>query len=137
MAAHVDLVLAGFDAWNRQDLEGFLATLAPDVEFWTSGVFPDFDPVYRGHAGIAEFWRRLHEPWDTLRTDPEAIEELGDWVVYVFRFRAKGTSSGVDVDLRFANAIHVLNDRGVQIVARRTLEEAREVALKGQPTETG
>ncbi len=136
MSANVDLVLAGFDAWNRQDLDGFLATLAPEAEFWTSGVFPDFDTVYRGHVGIAEFWRRMHEPWDMLRTDPEAVEELGDWVVYVFRFRAKGAESGVGVDLRFANAAHILNDRVVRIVARRTLQEAREVALDGQPTGT-
>ena len=136
MSENVDLVVAGFDAWNRQDLDGFLASLAPDVEFWTSGVFPDFDSVYRGHVGIAEFWRRLHEPWDSLRADPEAIEELGDWVVYVFRFRAKGAGSGVDVDLRFANAAQVFNDHVVRIVARRTLEEAREVALEGQPTGT-
>jgi ketosteroid isomerase-like protein len=136
MSGNVDLILAGFDAWNRQDLEGFLASLAPDVEWWTSGVFPDFDAVYRGHVGVAEFWRRLHEPWDTLRSDPEAIEELGDWVVYLFRFRAKGAGSGVDVDLRFANAVHVVDGRTVRIVARRTLEEAREVALEGQHTGT-
>ena len=134
MSENVDLVVAGFDAWNRQDLDGFLASLAPDVEFWTSGVFPDFDAVYRGHVGIAELWRRPHEPWDSLRADPEAIEELGDWVVYVFRFRAKGAGSGVDVDQRFANAAQVVNDRVVRIVARRTLEEARQVALEGQPT---
>jgi ketosteroid isomerase-like protein len=134
MSGNVDLVGAAFDAWNRQDLDGLLASLAPDVELWTSGVFPDFDAVYRGHVGFAEFWRKLHEPWDTLRADPEAIEELCDWAVYVVRFRAKGAGSGVDVDQRFANAALILNDRVVRIVARRTLEEAREVALEGQLT---
>ena len=136
MSENVDLVVAGFDAWNRQDLDGFLAFAAPDVEFWASGVFPDFDAVYRGRAGVAEFWRRINEPWDALRVDPEAIEEYGNWVVYVFRFRAKGIGSGADVDLRFANAVQIVNGRVVRLVARRTLDEAREVAVEGQPTGT-
>jgi ketosteroid isomerase-like protein len=136
MSENVDLVLAAVDAWNRQDLDGFLAFAAPDVEFWASGVFPDFDAVYRGRAGVAEFWRRINEPWDALRVDPEAIEEYGNWVVYVFRFRAKGIGSGADVDLRFANAVQIVNGRVVRLVARRTLDEAREVAVEGQPTGT-
>ncbi len=131
MSQNTDVILAGAEAWNRQDLDGFLARLTPDAEFVTSGVFPDFDPVYRGRDGIAEFWRRLHEPWDRLEVEIGQIEEHGNWVVYAFRFRAKGAGSGAGVDLRFANAAEFRGDRVARIVAHRDFQQARETALGG------
>jgi len=35
----------------------------PDAKLLTSGIFPDFDPVYRGRKGLNEFWREMHQPW--------------------------------------------------------------------------
>jgi ketosteroid isomerase-like protein len=131
MSENLDLARAWFEIWNRADLEGWLGVQTPDAEFWTSGTFPDFDPVYRGSRRLAEWWHRLHEPWDPLRMDPERFEEVGDWVVCAFRFRAKGVGSGVEVDLQFAAAIRVVNGFVVRTVTRRTLEEARAVALGG------
>jgi ketosteroid isomerase-like protein len=131
MSENIDLARSWFDIWNRGDLDGWLAAQAEDAEFWTSGTFPDFEPVYHGHPKLAEWWRRLHEPWDPLRMEPEEFEELGDWVVCSFRFRAKGVGSGIEVDLRFAAAIRVIDGRVVLTVSRRTLDEARAVALEG------
>jgi ketosteroid isomerase-like protein len=127
------LISAGLDAWNRQDLDDWLALLAPEVELWTSGAFPDFDPVYRGQPGAVEFWRKLHDPWDTLILDLDVLEPYGGWLAYAFRFRAKGVGSGVEVDLRFANAARVIDGRMDRIVTRRTLEEARDVAVGRKP----
>jgi ketosteroid isomerase-like protein len=129
MAGNVDVVRAGFDAWNRENLEGWLAILDPDAEFHTSGVFPDFERIYRGHAELAEFWRAMHEPWETLQLEVEHIEEHADWVVYEFRFHGHGADSGAEADLRFANAARFRDGREVEIVARRTLDAARELAM--------
>jgi ketosteroid isomerase-like protein len=125
---NVEQVRRTVDGWNRDDLDLVLETLDPEVEFHTSGVFPDFDAVYRGREGYARFWRAMHEPWEELRLYIERIEEGDDCVVLEFRFRAKGTGSGAHVDLKFANAITLRDGLQTKIVARRVFEEALTAA---------
>jgi ketosteroid isomerase-like protein len=133
MSKNSELVLAGYEAWNRDNVDAWLETLHPDVELHTSGVWPDFDPVYRGKEGLAEFWRRMHEPWEMFRIDVEQIDEQGDCFAVTLRFRAKGVDSGLEVDMRFANAIRVRDGLQVEVVSRRTVEEAREMLRLRQP----
>jgi hypothetical protein len=53
--------------------------------------------------------------------------------VLTLRFRAEGVDSGVDVDMRFANAIRVRDGLQIEVVSRRTVEEAREALGQTQP----
>src|SRR2546423_580804 len=105
MSKNSELILAGYEAWNRDDLDAYLETLHPEVKLHTSGVWPDFDPVYSGHEGITEFWRRMHEPWEGFRMDIEHINEEGDRFTTAVRFRARGVDSGVEVDMPFAHGL--------------------------------
>ena len=50
----------GIDAWNRDDLDEWLAGFAPEAEFHTTGRFPD-ERVYRGRAGLERYWAEIHE----------------------------------------------------------------------------
>jgi ketosteroid isomerase-like protein len=45
---NVDRMRAAFDAFNRGDLDGLVAGLAPDFEYVPSGGLPDTDDSYRG-----------------------------------------------------------------------------------------
>ena len=60
---NVEIVRAGYAAWNRQDLDQFLADVSPRVVFHTAGIFPSHDPVYHGHDGIRNFWQIFHDAW--------------------------------------------------------------------------
>ena len=122
-----NVVRASVAGWNRDDLDAVLDTLRPR-EIHTSGVFPDFDAVYRGRDGFARFWRALHEPWEQLRLDIERIEDGDDCLALEFRFRARGIGSGAQVDLRFCNAITLRDGLQTKIVARRVFEDARKAA---------
>jgi ketosteroid isomerase-like protein len=137
MPTNSELLLAGFDAWNRDDCDAWLELLDPEVEIRTSGVFPDFAPVYRGHERAAKFWRQMREPWDVFRIDVEHIEEEDDLVTAAIRFRARGADSGVEVDMRFGSAIRVRNGVATELVNRRTHEEALEALLQDQRTTAG
>jgi ketosteroid isomerase-like protein len=130
-----ELLLAGYDAWNRDDCDAWLELLHPDIEIHTSGVFPDLAPVYRGHERAARFWAQMLEPWETLRIDVERIEEEGDVVTAAIRFRARGADSGVEVDMRFCNAIRVRDGLATELVNRRTFEEARRALRPRQRAE--
>ena len=133
MSDNGELLLAGFDAWNRDDCDGWLKLLAPGIEVQTAGVFPDLADVYRGHEGAARFWRQLREPWEVFRIDVERIEAQGDIAMAAVRFRATGADSGVQVDMRFGNAIRVRDGLATVLLNRRTLEEARDALLETQP----
>ena len=123
------LLLAGIDAWNHDDRDAWLSLLAPDVEVQTAGVFPDLELTYTGHEGAAEFWRRLHEPWEIFRIDVEDVEAEADIALASVRFRATGMDSGVQVDMRFCNAIRVRGGLATALVNRLRPEDARAALM--------
>jgi ketosteroid isomerase-like protein len=122
--SHRALVEASTEAWNGLNLAGWLETFDPDIEFRSSGAFPGLRPVYRGYDGLTAFWRAFHEPWETLRFDLQRFAEGDDWTVGEFRFRAKGVSSGAQVDMIFCNVSRIRNGRFVEISARNNFDEA-------------
>jgi ketosteroid isomerase-like protein len=121
-----ELLLAGYDAWNRDDLEGWLELLHPDVQILTSGVFPDLARDYRGHERAAKFWHQMHEPWDVFRIEVEHVEDEGDCAIASIRFRGCGADSGVEVDMRFGMLMRVRDGLAIELVNRRTFDEARK-----------
>jgi ketosteroid isomerase-like protein len=133
MPTNSELLLAGYDAWNRDDCDAWLELLQPDVEIRTSGLFPDLADVYRGHRQARKFWRQMREPWEVFQIDVDDVEEQGDVASAAIRFRARGADSGVEVDMRFGNAIHVRDGLATALVNRRTPKEARDALLAEQP----
>lgn len=132
-----ELLLAGYDAWNRDDCDAWLELLDPDIELSTSGVFPDLSASYRGHRQAARFWQQMREPWAVFRIDVEHMEEEDDAVTAAIRFRGRGVDSGVEVDMRFGHAIRVRDGVAVEFVTRRTPEEARRELPATTPRRAG
>jgi ketosteroid isomerase-like protein len=127
-------LLAGYDAWNRDDCDAWLALLASDVVISTSGVFPDLSAEYCGHGEAVRFWKQLHAPWEEFRIDVEQVEDDGAYAFAAIRFRGRGEDSGIEVDMRFGMGIR-LGDDGLatHMVNRRTQEEARQVLMDERP----
>jgi ketosteroid isomerase-like protein len=117
MSKNSELVRKGYAAWSHDDRDAWLETLHPDVEIRTSGIWPDFDPIYHGHEGLAEFWRRMYEAWEEFRIDIERLDEECDCFVLALRFRGTGAGSGVEVDLKFANAIRMHEGLQAEIIS--------------------
>jgi ketosteroid isomerase-like protein len=130
--SNTDLLRAGYDAWNRGDLDAWLELLDPDIVIRTSGAFPDFAPEYRGLEPARKFWRQMLEPWEDFRIEVEQIEEEGDIVAAGIRFVARGRDSGVDVELRFGSGIRVRDGVAVELVNRRSVEEVREALRQSE-----
>jgi ketosteroid isomerase-like protein len=124
---------AGYDAWNRDDLDAYLELLHPDVHISTAGVFPDLAPEYAGRERAATFWRQMHEPWESFRIDVEHIEDEGDWAIASLRFRGRGADSGVEVDMRFGMAMRASDGLGIEFLNRRTFDEARKAVRIERP----
>ena len=113
---NVEIVRAFTQAFNEQDVEGIVSVCDPDVEFHST-----FAAVggadYHGHAGVREWQRDFKDAWGEIRSDVEAIYDLGDNVLTFTLIRGQGKHSGVAVELTAA------------IVTR--LEHGRIVYFKG------
>jgi ketosteroid isomerase-like protein len=129
--SNTDLLLAGYEAWNRGDRDAWLALLDPDIQIETSGVFPDLAPEYHGHKRAAKFWSQMLEPWEEFHIEVERIEEESDIVAAGIRFRARGSDSGVEVDMSFGNGIRIRDGLAIELLNRRTFEEAFEALRQG------
>jgi ketosteroid isomerase-like protein len=125
VSTNSELLRAGYDAWNRGDLQGWLELLHPDVQILTSGMFPDLAHDYRGRERAKTFWHQMHEPWEVFVIDVEHVEDERDWAIASIRFRARGADSGVEVDMRFGMAMRVQDEQAIELVNRRNFDEAR------------
>ena len=136
VGSNSEKLLAGYDAWNREDCDAWLAYLAEDVVISTSGVFPDLSAQYCGHGEAVRFWKQLHAPWEEFRIDVEHVEDDEDYAFAAIRFRGRGVDSGIEVDMRFGMGIRVGDDGlATHMVNRRTPEEARKVLRAQEPDE--
>jgi ketosteroid isomerase-like protein len=125
---NVELARRTYEAWNVGDRQGWLDTLDPGVELTTSGIWPDFDPVYRGHEGAARFYDQINEAWEYFRVEPQGIVEEGTGLGVAVLFRGKGAGSGVEVELEFHHGLHIRDGLIDHLASRRTLAEALEAA---------
>jgi uncharacterized protein len=98
---NVEIVRAMYETVNGK-LHGDPALLAPDVEFHLSGAFPDLDPLYRGREGFQKLNDQLNAPWEELSLDPDRITEIGERVLVLSHFQARGRD-GIEVRLPFAH----------------------------------
>ena len=94
-----------------------------EVEIRVSSDWTDAD-VFRGLEGLAELRRRLIEPWDEYRQEPEEFIEAGDHVVAVCREYARGKNSGVRVEQTLVVVWTMQDGKAVLVRGFRTKDEA-------------
>jgi ketosteroid isomerase-like protein len=96
---HVEVVLRNLDAWRRGDIEAWLATAHPEVEYVSvvASQVEGADVVYRGHDGLRRYWAEWRSVWD-VNVEIEETRDLGDTVLLLGRVRAQGEASGVDLE---------------------------------------
>jgi ketosteroid isomerase-like protein len=111
----------GSDFWREH--------VAEDVVWDTSAVsYAGISGVYRGHAGVEQFFRNWLGPWESPTVELLEVIDAGDSVFTVMRWRARGRGSGVEVQRDFFG-IYAFRD-GVVVGFRQaeTRAEALEAA---------
>ena len=94
---NVELAYRVADAFNRRDLDAFLALCDPDGEYFSHLVELEGGGPYRGHDGIRSWWKSLFAFSPDFRTEIEEVRDLGD--VTVTRLRAHGHARESNVPL--------------------------------------
>lgn len=105
-----------YDAWNRGDEDALVVHCHPDVEFHTSGHYPDLPEVYRGIEGMRTFFRDFMALWEELTIEPCRYEMVGERGLALWRFSGVGRG-GVPVEREHA---HIAAGRDGLIVYLRS-----------------
>src|SRR5205085_6511327 len=96
--ANVEIVRKGWRAFERGDIEGFLALcdrgVVWDQAHYVSG---EFDPVYQGHDGVARFLKEWQEFFEGYYAHTEEYIDAGEAVLTRVRQGGRGKHSGARV----------------------------------------
>ena len=92
---NVDRFLESMEAFNRRDLDAFLAFMDPEVEFVVRLMEMEGRPYLRGHDGIREWWRGMFAVFPDFEIEVREARDLGDSVIAALRMRGHGGDSGV------------------------------------------
>jgi ketosteroid isomerase-like protein len=87
------------DAMDRGDLRSVSESLHPDVVWEHNlGAGSPEEGVYRGRASVVALFERILEPWESLRSEPREIRDLGGGAFDVRgELRAKHSTSATEI----------------------------------------
>jgi ketosteroid isomerase-like protein len=100
---NVELARKHVDAWNRGDVDTWVELFHPEGEYISEQIWriEGAENVFRGREGVRRFWDEWHSVWD-LTVEVSEIRDRGDTVLTIGRNRARGSASGVDLDVPMA-----------------------------------
>jgi ketosteroid isomerase-like protein len=127
---NVEAVKRAAVAGNRRDVEAILEELDPEVE-WHPGlpaVLGGEATVYRGHEGVRKLWRDLYEAFAEVQIEYSEIRDLGDRVLAIGRFNARGRESGAEVESPVAYLVEERNGKAIRVRTYLDLREALQAA---------
>ena len=125
LSENARIALKGAEALSNRDLEAVLEVAHPEIEFVTHPGFVGQEPAYRGHEGVRH-WLKALEPWESFQVEVEEVIDISDdAVVAVSHVTARGSGSGVDVEMRTYDVVTIVDGK----IRRRRHYETREDAL--------
>ncbi len=126
---NVEVAHRAWEAFHRDDIDGFLTCIDPEVE-WHS-LMQEMDGVAHGHAGVRRWWTSLFAAFPDWRPSIVDVRDLGDFVLFHARAVGRGAASGAVVQEDFWQVAEVRGGRIVWYRVFRNEEEALEaVGLK-------
>jgi uncharacterized protein len=126
-----DLVRAVYTAIEDHDFEAGFAHLSEDFE-WLE---PD-SLIGGHHRGFEDVRRAIEaqlEVFDEFTIEPEEFHEAGDRVAVAIRQRARGGSSGAEIEIRIGHLWTVRGGKVVRLEVFPVREEARRALDSGRP----
>jgi ketosteroid isomerase-like protein len=128
---NVETVKRAVEAWNADDLDGFLSELAADVE-WQPAIQPGLEgkaTTYRGHDGARKIWRQDRgEAWERLTNRPHEFRDLGASVLVLGHIDLTARVTGIEFSQEVGEVFDLRAGKIVRIRDFLTHAEAIEAA---------
>jgi ketosteroid isomerase-like protein len=118
------------EAANRRDTEAALEDLDPEVEWHPviQVLLGGEATVYRGHRGVREVLREADEAFAETHYEFSEIRDLGDRIVALGRFRARGKGSAAEVESPLGYIVEFKNGKAVRLWSFLDPDEALKAA---------
>jgi ketosteroid isomerase-like protein len=103
------------EAFNRRDLESWLAFMDEDVEIESR--FSRFGNTrFRGHRSIQRWWDDLGEAWEVIEVALEEVRQVGpDETLALARLNARGRGSGLEVREPIAHRVRYRDGKWLRL----------------------
>jgi hypothetical protein len=122
---NVELSERAAEAFNRRDLEGFLALMDDDVEGHPLAM--DMEGGYCGHSGTKRWWDAQFDSFPDLTIEVVAMSERDDLTIAELCMRGTGAGGAVPVDTTIWRVSQWRSGKCVWWGTFWTEEEARQV----------
>ena len=109
-------------AFNRRDVAGLVEMTTNDFEWVTWTGTAEFT-AYHGAEGLARYFRDA-DVWELLNLDAREFRDLGDEVLVVGTFHARGGGSGVEIEVPYYSAFFTRGGKLARVLSFRTEDEA-------------
>ena len=118
----VQLARNAVAAFNRRDVAALVELTTDDFEWvtWTGTVEPT---AYHGAEGLARYFQDA-DVWELLELDVGEFRDLGDRVLVVGMFHARGGGSGAEIHVPYYSAFFTRGGRLARVLSFRTEDEA-------------
>jgi ketosteroid isomerase-like protein len=121
-----ETIYSAYEAWSRRDVEALLEAVHPDAEARPILGANIGASVYRGHDGLRQWFKDLHQEWETFETRVTAIDERGERALCTIDVHARGRASGVVIEGELYRLIELRDGLILRLEAFRD----RDAAMK-------
>jgi ketosteroid isomerase-like protein len=125
---NVELTYQAADAFNRGDLDAFLALCDSDIEAHSRLAQVEGGRPYRGHEGVRSWWESLFAIVPDFSTEIEGVRDIGDSTVVQVRQRGHGVESDAPMEQRQWVVTKWRDKKAVSLRIYFSEAEAREAA---------
>ena len=101
---NVELFRRSVDAFNRRDLDAYLALMDDDVEGIPRAVAMEGGDHYHGHDGVRRWWKDLLDVFPDFTVEVVEVRDLGDSTLAAVRSLGHGAGSEVLLEDTFWGA---------------------------------
>jgi ketosteroid isomerase-like protein len=131
---NVKVVLQGIEALNRRDVDAFVETASPDIEWEDSVFWSEPARIYTGEAELREWFNQVVvEPWESLHFEVEETAEASDdRVFFGGLLTTRGKGSGVETQVRGWNVVWITNGKTTRRQVFLDRNDALEAAGLGE-----
>ena len=133
--ANLELLLAGFDAFNSGDLERILGFVDPQFEVSVPRELSAEPDTYRGYEGVRRYFQTFAEAMDEIRFHAERVWESGEDLVVELHLSAIGRQTGIPVQQTAFLVWTIRDGKALRARAYPALEPA--LAGAGLPEDPG
>jgi ketosteroid isomerase-like protein len=126
--SNMELAKAGYEAFQRSDVQTVLDLTDPEVEIYLPPTLPN-SGTFHGHEGYMTWLGRWLEAWDDFHIEVRGMEAVGErHVVTAIHQSGIGRGSGIPVEMDVAYMLDIRDGKVIALQMYLSRDEALSVA---------